>query len=137
MSVWIYTNADYVDLQLNGKSVSNGMQQVVSQSPVQLSVIYASGTLTAIGYDMNKNVLRNHSVVTTGKAYAIELIAEYPGDTIYSDGQDVSLIEARIVDNMGRRVPGASNMISFSIQGDGVIYGVGNGDPACHGLYMI
>ena len=132
VSVWIYTNAYYIDLQLNGKGVSNGMQQIETQSALQLSVIYASGILTAIGYDINKNIIGNHSIETTNKAYSIELIAEYPGNTIYSDGQDVSLIEVRIVDNMGRRVPNANNIISFTIKGDGIIYGVGNGDPACH-----
>jgi len=132
VSVWIYTNAYYIDLQLNGKSVSNGMQQIKTQSPLQLSVVYSPGTLSAIGYDMSKTQIGNHSIETTGPSYAIELIAEYPGDTIYSDGQDVSLIEAKIVDNMGRRVPDASNMINFMIEGDGIIYGVGNGDPSCH-----
>merc|ERR1712154_579158 len=132
VEVWIYTNVDYIDLQLNGKSVSNGMQPIQTQSPLQLTVEYQVGMLTAIGYNMNKNEIGNHSVETTGKPYAIQLIAEYPGNTIYSDGQDVSLIEAKIVDNMGRRVPNADNMITFSIEGDGMIYGVGNGDPASH-----
>ena len=37
-----------------------------------------------------------------------------------------------IIDKMGRRVPNASNMIYFTINGNGIIYGVGNGDPSCH-----
>merc|ERR1712130_325254 len=119
----VYTNVDYIDLQLNGKSVSNGMQT---------SVNYETGKLCAFGYDANKNQIGDHCVETVGKAYGIELVAEYPGDTILSDGQDVALIEVKVVDSMGRVVPNAAHMIKFDIVGDGIIYGVGNGDPACH-----
>ena len=108
------------------------MQKIISQTPLQLSIIYESGILTAFGYDINKNKIGNYSIETTDNPYAIELIAEYPGNTIYSDGQDVSLIKVIIVDKMGRRVPNASNMIYFTINGNGIIYGVGNGDPSCH-----
>ena len=122
VKVWIYTNVNYIDLQLNGKSVSNGLQKITTQSPLQLSVLYESGVLTAFGYDINKNEIGNHSIQTTGNAYAIQLIAEYPGNTIYSDGQDVSLIQVIIVDELGRRVPNASNMIYFTIDGNGIIW---------------
>merc|ERR1712130_236971 len=119
----VYTNVDYIDLQLNGKSVSNGMQT---------SVNYETGKLCAFGYDANKNQIGDHCVETVGNAYAIELVAEYPGDTILSDGQDVAMIDVKIVDSMGRIVPSADNLINFDIVGDGIIYGVGNGDPSCH-----
>eukprot|EP01084_Bolivina_argentea_P180805 312359_1 len=70
--------------------------------------------------------------MTTSEPYAIELIAEYPGNIIYSDGQDVVLIEVLIVDINRLIVPYASNMIQFDIKGNGIIYGVGNGDDSCH-----
>ena len=108
------------------------MQAVTSQTALQMTVTFAAGMLTAVSYDANKNAVHNHSVETVGSAYAIELVAKYPGETIYADGQGVALIEARVVDATGRRVPSAKNMITFAVSGDGVVYGVGNGDPACH-----
>ena len=132
VNVWIYSNVEYVDLQLNGKSVSNGMQRMVTTIPNPFTVNYAKGTLQAIGYDSNKNNVYNYTLKTSGDPYAIELKITYPGKEIYADGQDVCMIEVKIVDNMGIRVPTASNMITFDIDGDGIIFGVGNGDNACH-----
>jgi len=58
---------------------------------------------------------------------------EYPSDgRIMADNQDVALIKVYVTDAQGRAVPDANNVINFSISGPGVIYGVGNGDPACH-----
>eukprot|EP01084_Bolivina_argentea_P265983 451012_1 len=132
VNVWVYGNVAYVDLELNGKSVSNGMKSITSAIPNIFSVIYAPGILNAIGYDAKKNNIVNYTLSTSDVPYAIELIITYPGSTIYCDGQDVALIEVRIVDVNGIRVPYASNMIDFSISGDGIIYGVGNGDNASH-----
>eukprot|EP01084_Bolivina_argentea_P265984 451013_1 len=86
VETWIYTNVDSVDLQLNGKSVTNGPVTVTTQSPIQLTITYSPGILSAIGYDKNKNKIANYSIQTTGKAYGIELIIEYPGSIIYADG---------------------------------------------------
>ena len=49
-----------------------------------------------------------------------------------ADGKDVSVINISVVDNRGREVPDANNMIRFSISGNGKIIGVGNGDPSSH-----
>ena len=58
----------------------------------------------------------------------------YPSDgIIMADGQDVAMIEAQILDANDRFIGTATNMVKFSItSGSGEIYGVGNGDPACH-----
>eukprot|EP01084_Bolivina_argentea_P265986 451015_1 len=132
VNVWIYTNAYYIDLQLNGVSLTNGRKLVAPQSLYIHSVNYQNGTLEVIGYDKNRTNIGSYSIETTNDAYAINLIAEYPGNMIYADGMDVVLIQVQIVDNKGRIVPSAMNMIEFSISGDGIIYGVANGNPSSH-----
>ena len=42
------------------------------------------------------------------------------------------VINISVVDQQGREVPDADNMIKFAIKGDGKIIGVGNGDPSSH-----
>jgi beta-galactosidase len=37
-----------------------------------------------------------------------------------------------VVDEKGRTVPTAGNMVRFSVTGPGKILGVGNGDSSCH-----
>jgi beta-galactosidase len=44
-------------------------------------------------------------------------------------GDDVAMLRAEVVDAKGRPVPDADQMLRFSVQGDGAIIGVGNGNP--------
>jgi beta-galactosidase len=36
-----------------------------------------------------------------------------------------------VLDNEGRAIPTAGNIISFRVSGEGALIGVGNGDPNC------
>ena len=54
--------------------------------------------------------------------------------TIGADGEDLSIVEVQVVDEKGRVVPTASNLVIFQVTGPGRIIGVGNGDPSCHEL---
>ena len=51
---------------------------------------------------------------------------------MFADGQDATVINVSVIDNEGREVPYANNMIQFTISGPGKIIGVGNGDPSSH-----
>ena len=42
------------------------------------------------------------------------------------------MVNVTVVDEKGREVPDASNLITFNIKGSGRIIGVGNGDPSSH-----
>jgi len=96
-------------------------------------VEYVSGSISGIGYDSTGAAIAKQTIETTGAAANIILESEYPNNgKIMADNQDVALIKVYVTDAQGRAVPDASNVINFSISGPGVIYGVGNGDPACH-----
>jgi len=51
---------------------------------------------------------------------------------IKADGNDVSVVNISALDTEGREVPDADNFITFKIEGNGKIIGVGNGDPSSH-----
>lgn len=55
--------------------------------------------------------------------------------SIKSDGNDLSYITVDITDSQGVINPNASNEVYFSIQGDGEILGVDNGDPTSQERY--
>ena len=42
------------------------------------------------------------------------------------------IVNISIVDDKGREVPNANNMVYFKLIGDAKIIGVGNGDPSSH-----
>jgi beta-galactosidase len=50
---------------------------------------------------------------------------------IDADGEDIAIVRVEVLDNAGRHVPTADNLINFKITGAGTLLGVGNGDPNC------
>jgi len=127
INVWAYSNCDEVELFLNDKSL--GRKPMPKLSHIQWDVNYEPGTLLAKGYKANKEIVTD-KVETTGAPAAIRLIPNR--DAIKADGEDVSVITVQVEDAQGRVVPTAGNEISFTLQGQGKILGVGNGDPSSH-----
>jgi fibronectin type 3 domain-containing protein len=128
ITVWCYANTASVELFLNG--ISQGAQTVPAYSHVAWSVPYAPGTLLAKGYDGNGNTVATNQVVTTGAPAAIALATDRT--TITSDGEDVTVVYASIVDAQGLVAPTASNQVTFAVQTPAYVAGVGNGNPASH-----
>jgi beta-galactosidase len=126
INVWCNTNCESVELFLNGKRL--GRKDVLPNSHVEWDVIYEPGVLEAKG-KRNGRILAE-CIETTGNPEKLMLIPDRT--TILSDGQDVSVINVSVVDEKGRVVPDASNLIGFSAKGGGKIIGVGNGDPSSH-----
>jgi beta-galactosidase len=42
------------------------------------------------------------------------------------------MVRIGVLDAQGKEVPTADNLVSLTIQGEGRLIGVGNGDPNCH-----
>ncbi len=124
-----YTNADEVELLLNGKSL--GRKQNPKNDPKQRNQIrwndipYADGKLEAVAYAAGKAVA-THRIETTGKA--VKLIAT-PEDNIWqADGTDLMHVRIHAVDSKGRRVPMAQDELHFAVEGDATIVAVSSGD---------
>jgi beta-galactosidase len=126
MPVWVHSNLDEVELFVNGKS--QGSQKVPRLGHVEWKVKYEPGAIEARGSKDGKVVLTDKRE-TTGPAVAIKLTADCT--EIDADGEDVAVLKVEVLDKEGRAVPTANNMISFKVSGEGVLIGVGNGDPNC------
>ncbi len=126
IDVWVNSNADKVELFLNGKSL--GEQVMVRDSHLKWKVPYAPGELKAVASRNGKKF--ETSKITTGKPHRIVLQPDR--EQIMSDGADVSIINAVVLDKDGNEVPTANDLISFQIDGDARLLGVGNGDPSSH-----
>ena len=124
--VWVYSNLDEVELLVNGKSL--GSKKVPHLEHVQWKVRYEPGTIEARGSKDGK-VVSTDKRETTGPAATIRLTADRT--EINADGEDVVLIKVEGLDKDGRLDPIAGNAIAFKITGNGVLIGVGNGDPNC------
>jgi beta-galactosidase len=126
IDVWVNSNADNVELFLNGKSL--GKKDMPRNKHLQWSVNYEPGTLEAIGYRNGKKLTTK--VETAGEPNTI--VISPSKTTMMADGKDAVVINISVIDKQNREVPDANNLIHFSVTGDAKIIGVGNGDPSSH-----
>jgi beta-galactosidase len=153
--VMAYTNADEVELFLNGKSlgrkkrfgepvalpvgrnVANGVGRTdpdlmkdgkfLSKWRLEWQVPYAPGSLKAVAYQGGKQVAADE-VKTAGAPARIELVPDRA--VIAADGEDLSFITVRIADKDGNLCPMADSLVRFSVTGAGKIEAVDNGNAA-------
>jgi len=127
VEVWCFTNADRVELIVNGTSA--GEQEVKANSHVAWKVPYVAGAIEARGRKAGQPELVDRRE-TTGAPARIVLVPDRA--RISADGEDLSVVVAQIVDSQGRVVPTAADDVTFTISGAGRVIGVGNGDPSSH-----
>ena len=123
ISVWTYTNAERVELFLNGKSL--GVREIEKNGHGEWTVPYESGKLEAFAYIGDKLVATD-AKETTGEGRKLMLKQETT-----SDAGDTILVSCYVVDENGNEVPDASPTVSFSAGGAAKIIATGS-DVADH-----
>jgi beta-galactosidase len=135
-SLFTYTNAEEVELLVNGKSMGvkkNDATDVDKRNRVLWqNVPYAPGRITAIARTKGKEVAR-HQLETTGKAVALKMEVENAGWK--ADGMDLQYVKVYAVDSKGRVVPEAAGEVVFDVAGAGRIIAVANGDHSSNDLF--
>lgn len=145
--VYAYTNAEEVELFVNGKSMGKkvkgvdkaellidfvrwdtlGLKDYKSPYRLRWDVKYQPGSIKVVAYTDGK-VVSEKEIHTSGAPAAVKLTADRTELT--ADGQDLSYITVSIVDSKGHLVPTAENKVRFFVEGAGEIAAVGNGDSA-------
>ncbi|RYD41570.1 MAG: DUF4982 domain-containing protein, partial [Verrucomicrobiaceae bacterium] len=123
-NVEVYSNAAEVELFLNDQSLGKKDTRKDGGS-LNWKIPYQPGTLKAIarssGQEVATDILR-----TAGKPVKVELVPDRK--TIGTTFDDVSNVEVRLLDENGTLVPGAENLIRFSVEGPGKVIGVDSGN---------
>ncbi|MFA6597957.1 MAG: glycoside hydrolase family 2 TIM barrel-domain containing protein [Ignavibacteriaceae bacterium] len=150
--VLCYTNCDAVELSLNGKSFGEKRMEFPRQGNsggwnlydkpqvhpttadlhLAWDVAYEPGILKAVGKKDGK-VVCIEEIRTTGQPAALQLQVDV--DTLNALRRDAANVAVKVVDSLGNVVPVADNLIQFSIEGEGKIIGVDNGNPVDHAPY--
>ncbi|MDX5985205.1 MAG: beta-galactosidase GalA [Pseudomonadota bacterium] len=124
IAIWVHSNCDAVELFLNGRSL--GRQSVTRNRHLAWQVPYIPGRIEAHGFARGRHILTEVRE-TTGTPQRIGLTSDRhslaPGE--------VAVVRAAILDAKRREVPTASNRMTFTLDGDAKLLGVGNGDPRC------
>ncbi len=141
--VMAYSNADEVELFLNGKSLGRKKRfaetwempvgpnisqdgKFATKYRMVWQVPYQPGTLRAVAYQGGKQVAVDE-VRTAGAPARVTLAPDRA--TIQANGDDLSFITVRIEDKQGNLCPSADNLVKFTVTG-GELRAVDNGNAA-------
>jgi beta-galactosidase len=142
--VMAYSNAEQVELFLNGKSLGRKTRFAETwEMPVGKNaspngkfetkyrrvwqVPYEPGVLRAVAYNGGKQVALDE-IHTAGEPAKIRLVPDRAA--ISADSEDLSFITVRIEDKDGNLCPLADNLVNFKVTGAGKLEAVDNGDAA-------
>jgi beta-galactosidase len=131
-AVDVYSNCDEVELVLNGKSLG-AKPKPADASPRAWKVPFEAGTLKAIGKNAGQ-VAANHELRTAGAPAKLVLTVDRAKLT--RDWNDVSCVTVVAIDANGVPCAWADTLVSFTVEGPGVIAGVDNGDRADPAAYQ-
>ena len=130
-NLYTYTNADEVELLVNGKSM--GIRKNDRTDITRRNIIYwenipygKGGNIIAVARNNGKEVAR-HRLETAGKATALKMVVENPEDW-KADGMDLQYVKVYAVDNKGRVVPDTKDEVTFKVSGAARLIAVDNGD---------
>ena len=128
VSMYVYTNAERVELFVNGKKVAakDNPKDAKSRNKLRFNDIdYEKGWIEAVGYNAGQVVAR-HRIETTSEAVRLKLEPDI--QTWKADGTDLMHVRVTAVDKKGRRVWNARQQLTFDVVGDAQIVGVDNGN---------
>lgn len=134
-NIYTYTNADEVELLVNGKSI--GVQKNSTDAKKRNTIFwkdvpFAPGKITAVARTGGK-VVAQHELETTGKAVA--LITETENANWKANGMDLQHVKVYAIDSEGRKVPTATGEVTFDVSGAASLIAVDNGDHSSDDLF--
>lgn len=141
VSLYTYTNADEVELFLNGKSLGVRKNSEAPKLRARIkwdNIAYVPGTLVAVA-KKNGKVVARHQIETTGEAVALKLVPD--AENWHADGKDLMHVRIYAVDKKGRKVLNvkdakAFDKLTFTVKGDANIVAVDNGNIASDELHI-
>lgn len=129
LDITTYTNADEVELFVNGKSQGvkkNDRQNAKMRNQIRWTGIeYQDGNCEAVART-NSKVVARHRIETTGKPVALKIEAD--NADWKSGGMDLQHLRIVAVDTKGRRVQTTNADVKFTVTGDATIAAVANGN---------
>lgn len=134
-NLYTYTNAEEVELFVNGKSIGtqkNSTDVRKRNTIYWKDVPFMAGRITAIARKNGKEVAR-HELETTSKAVALKIETE--NTSWKADGMDLQYVKVYAIDSKGLKVPTATGEVTFDVNGVANIIAVDNGDHLSDDLF--
>ena len=130
-NVEVYSNCEEVELFLNGKSLGK-QPRPKDDSPRTWKVNFERGTLRAVGSNKDKGVA-SFELRTAGAPASLRLVPDR--NSIANSWDDVAFVNVFVLDDQGTVVPNAENLISFKVDGAGLVAAVDSANSNSHEPY--
>ena len=129
--VHVYTSGDEAELFVNGRSQGRKVRGPGEYRLRWDEVVYHPGKVEVVAY---KDGVRwaSETVRTAGRARRVRVLHETSADVPPAEAGNLVFYSAVVTDWRGGLVPGADNLLKFSVKGPGEIVAVDNGDPTSH-----
>jgi beta-galactosidase len=129
-TVEVYTNAEEVELFLNGKSL--GIEKLhPDASAISYKVPFEPGTLKAVARTGGK-VVATQELKTAGKPAHLVFTADSPTRPLTPEWNDVRYLTATLVDDAGTPIPDSTTVVHFATTGPVSVVAVDNGNMVSH-----
>jgi Glycoside hydrolase family 2 C-terminal domain 5/Domain of unknown function (DUF4982)/F5/8 type C domain/Glycosyl hydrolases family 2/Glycosyl hydrolases family 2, TIM barrel domain len=125
VAVMAYTNAESVELIVNGRSLGSQNLQANGEMKLVWQVPFEAGVLQAVG-KKGGVVIATDQVTTAGAQASIAL--KSARTALVAGTADLLFVEVDVVDGASVVVPGADSWMRFTVAG-GVVQAVDNGNP--------
>jgi beta-galactosidase len=126
LRVSVYTRADKVRLELNGKVIGEKEVSEETKLTAKFEAPYQPGELVAVALKNGEEVARQ-TLQTTGNPAALKMTAER--NQIDADPSDLAYFNVEVIDENGLLVPDANVNVQFDIKGGYNLQAVANGKP--------
>ena len=119
--VEVYAKAVQIELLQNGEPLG---KQTVTDCKAVFQAKYIPGTLEAISYDENGNVLGRDVLTTAAEKTKLTITAEET--QLKANGEDLAYVSIEITDNAGIRKMLSDRKVSICVTGPGTLAAVGS-----------
>ena len=128
----IYSEAEEVELFLNGKSLGRKPAGEACGFTASYEMTYEPGELLAVSYTGGEETGR-FVLKTAGSDVELQVTCE--GETLKADGEDLAFVTVNLADQDGIGNLNAEKEITVTVEGAGTLQGFGNADPRAIGSY--
>ena len=138
-NLFTYTNADEVELLVNGKSIGvkkNERDDIAKKNMILWSGIeYGNGgTVTAIARRDGKEVSRDE-IASSGKAVKLVVQEEKLLGEWQADGMSLRYLNIYAVDAKGKVVENAEDEVTVEVEGEATLVAIDNGDHYTNDIF--
>ncbi|PRX99763.1 glycoside hydrolase family 2 TIM barrel-domain containing protein [Allonocardiopsis opalescens] len=126
LTVEVYSDADEVDLLLNGASLGRRPTGERHRYRTAFEVPFTPGRLTAVAYRDGAEAERGELRTATGD---VRLTATADRTVITAGVDELAFIDIALVDADGSVFTGTGRRVEVAVDGPGTLQGLGSGDP--------